>query len=333
MQPTPLNPAGKKRLGKWLIGAGIPLTLLVIALIAGTVLRISDPAYRSDLGIQSPAREQYETKEGAPPMADSGYSASEGSVEGNRAPGRTVDVPDAVPETSTPERVVKSGELSIAVSGGDIQQAYLKAGAIARELGGYIASSSTSTGSRGNTASIVVKIPVERFEEMTERASALGEIRSMSASGEDVSTQFVDLEARLRNLEAQRDQILTLMSQAKSVQETITIQDRLFSVTEQIERIKGQRKTLESKTAYSTLNITLSQASAPLAGEGWGTGKALSRASHAFVDTLNGFIVIMGPLAFLGLLALMIWFPARVALRRRRNHNALATEVRESSAA
>lgn len=333
MQPTPLNPVRKKRLGKWFIAAGIPLALLVVALMAGTVLKISDPTYRSDTGVRAPASEQTAPKESAPSIADDDYSTSEESVGRAGAPGTTASVPDAVPDPSAPERVIKTGDLSIAVPDGDVQQAYLQAGAIARELGGYVASSSTSTGTKGGTASIVVRVPAARFEEMAEKASALGEVRSMSTSGQDVSAQFVDLEARLRNLEAQRDQILTLMSQAKTVQETITIQDRLFSVTEQIERIKGQLKTLESKTAYSTLNITVSQASAPPAGDGWGTGKALSRAAHAFVDTLNGFIVLMGPLAFLGILAVMIWIPVRVTLRRRRDQAAMTAEVQESPAA
>lgn len=333
MQSTPHTTPARR---KWLIAAGIPLALVVIALIAGTVLKIADPTYRSDsqTGAPAKAREpQSVPRESAPSVAEGEYSASDESVGRAGAPGSIASAPDSVPDPSAPERVIKTGELSIAVPDGDVQQAYLKAGAIARELGGYVASSSTSTGSKGGTASVVVRVPAERFEEMAEKASALGEVRSMSTSGQDVSAQFVDLEARLRNLEVQRDQILTLMSQAKTVQETITIQDRLFSVTEQIERIKGQLKTLESKTAYSTLNITVGQASAPPAGDGWGTGNAVSRAAHAFVDTLNGFIVLMGPLAFLGILALMIWIPVRASIRRRRAHAEASVQTQETPAA
>ncbi|RIK09745.1 MAG: hypothetical protein DCC49_05460 [Acidobacteria bacterium] len=321
MQPTPLTPVVKKRSRKWLIAAGIPFALVVVALMAGTVLKIADPTYRSDSrtgGVAPEGPQRSQPAEKAPLAPEGEYVASDETVGRAGSPGTTSNTPDSVPDSSGPERVIKTGDLSIAVPDGEVQQAYTRAGAIARELGGYVSSSATSTGSKGGTASIVVRVPAERFEEMAEKASALGEVRSMSTSGQDVSAQFVDLEARLRNLEAQRDQILTLMSQAKTVQETITIQDRLFSVTEQIERIKGQLKTLESKTAYSTLNISISQASAPPAGDGWGTGKALSRAAHAFVDTLNGFIVLMGPLAFLGILALMVWIPVRAAVRRRR---------------
>lgn len=332
MEPTPLAVVEKKRSKGWMLGIGIPLAFMVIAIAAGTVIKIADPLYRNDSAASAtaPAKEKPSAPGYyAPSVAEDEPYASDGTAGRVESPsGQPGGVPDAVPDSSAPERVIKTGDLSIAVPDGDVQQTHLRAGAIARELGGYVSSSSSSSGTKGGTATVVVRVPAERFEEMAEKASALGEVRSMSTSGQDVSAQFVDLEARLRNLEAQREQILTLMTQAKTVQETITIQDRLFSVTEQIERIKGQLKSLESKAAYSTLTVTVTQTSAPAPGDGWGTGKALSRAAHAFVDTLNGFIVLLGPLAFLAIVAVAIWIPVRIAVRRRRARTpATTTEV------
>lgn len=307
----------KKRACSWPLVIGTPILLVLFALTIGAVLKIADPTYRSD---STPRISTPLTPESAPEQQSDSNMPDHDSDIGTRTSDDTQgtgSVPDAMLHPSQTEQVIKTGEIALAVAEDQVDSTYLNASTIARELGGFVSSSSTTNDRTGKGASVVVKVPAQRFEELIDKISKLGEIRSMTTSGQDVSGQFVDLKARLRNLEAQRDQLLTLMSQARTVQETIVVQDRLFAVTEQIEQIRGQIQALESKITYSSLTIKIFLASTPGTAEGWGTGKALSRAAHAFVDTFNGFVVLMGPVTFLGIIAALIWLPIRYVVRRR----------------
>lgn len=343
---------------KWLKITAAAVGALVVLLMVGTAVRlVTDEKYygAKKAGKQTgqpaspesrPAVMPYPVEDGTAvePAAggggetDASYSPAKQGADGvtseeavapglSGGSGSSIGRPDIVPDDSSipplPDKVVKSGDVQLQVHEGGVNDAYTRAMGIAREFGGYIASSSTSNQPGGSTAMVLLKVPAGRFEEAVDRLHGLGEVKSLSISGQDVSAQYVDLQARIANLEAQRDQLRTLMTQAKTVQETMAIQDRLFSVTQQIEQLKGQLQMLETKTSYGTLSLTISDipdGTRPLPQpEGWGTREALSKAAHAFVDTLNGFIVILGPILFLAAIVGAAWL---VVLWIRRLHRA-----------
>lgn len=309
---------------KWLLAVLIPLVIIGIALGLGTGLKLADPSYR-DSRSSLPAAPGRVADGGASTKASGGEGVA---AEKPTTSGPTVannDVTTSGPtrgDTESPilptqaDKIVKTGEVAVAVGGDSIQAAFSGASGVARELGGFVSSSSTQNNGQ---ATLTLRVPSNRFEELIDRIGKFGDVKSLSTNATDVTGQVVDLEARIRNLEAQRDQITLLMSKATTLQETMTIQDRLFTVTSQIEQLRGRLGSLNSRTEYSTLTVSLSTGAAPVvSGDGWGTSQALSRAAHAFVDTLNGFIVLMGPLGFIALLVLGIWLIIRPFLRRRK---------------
>src|SRR2546429_408693 len=111
----------------------------------------------------------------------------------------------------------------------------------------------------------------------------------------DVSQQYVDLQARLRNAESQRDVMLTLMGQAKSVSDTVQIQNQLGQVTGQIEQLKGQIDYLNHSTTFATLAVSIREAAAGPRDE-WGLQTAVYQAAHNIVAVLAVLIVILGTL-------------------------------------
>lgn len=318
------NPAKQRRIWPYLAAAA---ALVVIAgLLVGTVAKLTDKTYRpsQEPAISAPAGatggSDIAVNPGSQPPVEAKAPSTGGFVSGRPETGGSS--PIVPPEA---DKIIKTGELSIA-TGDDssVDQAFAGVGGIARDLGGFVSSSNARAGSGAGYATLVIRVPSARFEEAVERVSKLGEVKALTTSAQDVTGQVVDVQARIRNLEAQRDQILALMSQAKTVQETITIQDRLFAVTEQLEQLKGRLETLNSQTSYATLNVTIAgnATAPPRPSSNWGTGRALSRAAHAFVDTLNGFIVLMGPLVFLAILGGAIWLVVATILRRRRRRSA-----------
>ena len=131
----------------------------------------------------------------------------------------------------------------------------------ARELGGYTAGSELTRHRRNNATwkegYLVVRVPSENFSAMQDGASAQGVVRSENTETEDVTDQLVDLNARLENLRAERDQLRRIYNRSNSTEDILAVQERLSDVQGEIERLEAQKRSLEDRVAYSTLRIEL----------------------------------------------------------------------------
>ena len=85
-----------------------------------------------------------------------------------------------------------------------------------------------------------------------------GKLTSEKETVQNVTSQYVDLQSRLTNLRTEQTRLLTFLSQAQNLSDTLTIQDKLTQVEGQIEQIEGQINDLAGQTAYSTVTINLS---------------------------------------------------------------------------
>jgi hypothetical protein len=124
---------------------------------------------------------------------------------------------------------------------------------LARELGGYLAQ-------RGD-AQITVRVPRPRFDDAIARLEKLGDVTHRNVSAEDVTDEFVDLELRLKNARAMRDQLAGLLKGA-AVKDAVEIEKELAKVTEVIEQIEGRLKVMRDKVGYSSITVSF-QANAP----------------------------------------------------------------------
>lgn len=156
--------------------------------------------------------------------------------------------------------IIKNADMSLLVEDTDV--AIDRLTQIVGDFGGYIISSrewySDWYDDIFKHATYTFAVPVDQFER------ALGRLRAISvrvldeqASGEDVTQEFVDLESRLRNLEATRDRIRTFLDQAKTVQEALEVNEELSKIDAQIEETKGRMNFLSGRAAYSTITVTL----------------------------------------------------------------------------
>jgi hypothetical protein len=214
-------------------------------------------------------------------------------------------------------RIVKTAAVDLKVDKGKLAGVEQQALDTVTAAGGWVQSSDMGTGQ----AHLVLEVPSDRLEGVVSSLKKLGTVRSESMTGEDVTAQYVDLEARLRHWRAQESVFLGLMARAKTIPETIQIQQQLSQIQEQIEQLDGQRRYLEGRTSFSTIRLGLLEEGAvakpPEAATPSTLAQAWERAAGAALAVLGGTLVVLGaavPLAFvLGIPALVVL----AALRRR----------------
>jgi Domain of unknown function (DUF4349) len=243
-------------------------------------------------------------------------------------------------------QIVKNGEITIEVS--SVATATGQVRALAVELGGYVGSS--QIGAIGPTpspiypvqdappvsvpdkaesvpgsATLTLRIPADRFDEAITRLHQLaGTVVAEATSEDDVTSQVVDIQARLANLQASEVQYRALLEKATKIEDILAVQARLDDVRGQIEQWQAQSKQLSELSTLATLTVTLSSTPIDQATSGWDPGKTVADALAALVTAgqqiVNGiiwFAIVWLP-GLVGL-AILLWLLWRVlpGLRRR----------------
>jgi hypothetical protein len=154
------------------------------------------------------------------------------------------------------QMIIKNGEMSLLVA--DVDVALDRATAVAVELGGYLLNGKSWMQDGWKYSSLTVGVPVDQFETSQRRMRALAvQVLNDTASGQDVSTEFVDVQSRVTNLEATAARIREFLTQAKDINEALTVNAKLAEVEAEIEQAKGRMNYLRDRSAYSTLTINL----------------------------------------------------------------------------
>jgi hypothetical protein len=253
---------------------------------------------------------------------DSAAQVTAGITGGTAPEPRAPQEAELVDVPLVPSSVIKTARLSIEVGEDGFTAAADRATAIAGEQGGFVESSS-SQGSDLRSGRLTLRVPVDRFEEALSEVSKLGEVRLRSVSGKDVTSRFVDLDARIRNARAQEEVLLGILDQAGTVSATLQVQRTLSDVQLQIEELVGQERSLRNRAAFGTIAVDLFERGAdqPIAAGSDISNPRLSeawvRAKATFFALVYGIIVSASVLVPLGLVALFALFVARRVRERR----------------
>ncbi len=226
-----------------------------------------------------------------------------------------------LPTAPVPEgpRVQRSARIALQVPNGRFDGALDDVITVAEAAGGYISGQEAQAADVGQplrSGQVTFQVPATRFESVVSDIRKKGTTQNVSISANDVSQQYVDLQARLRNAESQRDAMLALMQQARTVSDIIQIQNQLGQVTSQIEQLKGQIDYLDHSTTYATVAVTIREAAAAAPRDEWGVQTAATQALHNFVGVLAFLIVALGTLAPLLVAAGALAWAGRSAWRR-----------------
>jgi len=192
---------------------------------------------------------------------------------------------------SNDQKIVKRGNANIEVQSFDSSISKIKE--LTSNFGGYITNSNMWTSDSGNkSGNITVKIPEKRFEEFGDSLNQVGEIKSKETSAYDVTEEYIDLQARLKNLRNQEKRYTELLSMAKDVQDVLAIESQLGRIRNEIESYEGRIKYLDNTTSFGTFYINLYEPEEIV--HEWGIKKAFDRAIDAFIVSIAGIIILGG---------------------------------------
>ena len=173
-----------------------------------------------------------------------------------------------------------------------------------------------------DSVEMTIRVPAEKFEE------SVGEIRKTAErvvvetlTGQDVTEEFVDIQARLKAKKALEERFLEIMKQAKTVEESLEVERQLSEVRTEIERIEGRKRFLENQTSLSTIKVEIGTPAA-ISSSSNGFGYELKEAfSDGFEAALTFILflirIVLAVLPFLILIVLPILLVLRYFWRKR----------------
>lgn len=240
------------------------------------------------------------------------------------------------PPPAIERKIIRNAEMTVEADSPD--EAQSKITAVAESKGGFVIESQKQTNdTKANKTDVVtmtVRIPSAKFDE------ALEEIRKSSnrvivetITGQDVTEEFIDVEARLKTQKALEAQFLEIMKQAKTVEDALNVQTQIAEVRGEIEKIEGRKRFLENQAAFSTLKIrvqTPTAFSASSSGFFYQIGEAFTTGFNAalnFILVLITFVIAILP--FLLFIVLPIYLVIRYLLRKSRQQKTANEIVRE----
>jgi Domain of unknown function (DUF4349) len=264
--------------------------------------------------------------------SDSDGASAGGGVETGAAvtgeASRTVDeaaadaaaVPTAAPLPGFGPKIIQTASLRISVRRGSFDQAVEEARSVAASVGGFVVQSSESRdpGQKLTTGTLVLRVPQAAYANAMRRLGDIGRIAGRQESGQDVSAEFVDLEARRRHLEAVETQLLKLLNRAEDVAAALAVQAKLDDVQLRLEEVRGRLRFLDDQTAFATISIAFRER-APVGSKGDDNGGVLDAwadGASAFAHVAGRTFVVLATIAPVVLLLAVLALAVGIAYRR-----------------
>ena len=222
--------------------------------------------------------------------------------------------------------IIRTGHLEIEV--GDVAAAAAAARTRVLAVGGYVSASEETSSADGGTSTAVYRVPADRWDEALDAIRGLASrIRGLQVETEAVTSQVVDLGARITNLRSSEAALQKIMEQATRIADVLAVQGELTKVRGEIERLVAEKTLLEEQAAFGTLTVTYNLPVTPAAEEvrrGWDPATDADRATGTLIGvgqaaaSLAIWLGIVGlPLAIAGtILVFLVWRIGRLVSRR-----------------
>jgi HAMP domain-containing protein len=241
--------------------------------------------------------------------------------------------------TTVERKIIRNAELSLETE--EPQKAMQRVASVAEARGGFVVTSEArqEAGADGGKAYEVItveaRVPAAQFDAALADIRAVGSrVTAQKITGQDVTEEYIDLEARERTQKALEAQLLDIMKQAHQVSDAITVERELTNVRTEIERIEGRRRFLENQSSLSTVKVTLQPPSPLVSTAGFfrsvrsAFGDGIDIAA-AITLVLIRVVLAMLPLAvFFGIPLYFLW---RYLARRARRRAAFMRELHEQT--
>lgn len=234
----------------------------------------------------------------------------------------TFDV-EASEQTPSPAEVVdrkliRNGTLEFQTQ--EVKKTKIEIEKICKELNAYISSESENNYGERLQYNQLIRVPANQFDTLVARLEPLAiKIENKNISTEDVTEQFIDVEARLKTKKELEVRYREILKQAKTVEEIISIESHIANVRSEIESMEGRLNFLKNQVAFSTLNVTYYET----IGTDFGFASKLIQSLKGGWENLLAFIIFLLNLwpFVVALAALAFWFWNRRRKRKSSSHS------------
>ncbi len=201
-------------------------------------------------------------------------------------------------EVAEDRKLVRTAALDLIVK--SPAQSSEKIAQLVQAAGGFVVTSQINGGADALSASLRVRVPAAKFEEVRAEIRKLGlRVDGEGVEAQDVTKQYVDQEARLRNLRAQEEQYLGILRKAATVKDTLEVSDKLNEVRGAIEERQAEFEALSKQVETVAINITLrAEADAQVFGLNWRPLYQLKMAAREGLDGLGDYAASMTVFVF-----------------------------------
>ena len=207
------------------------------------------------------------------------------------------------PAGESAEKIIRNMHISLETT--EFSSSVSAISSLAETMGGYVESSSIENrGGAGNRrASFTLRLPSDKLDEVPDVLAASGNLLSVSTGSENITTQFVDTEARLAAKRVEEQRLLELVKQAGSVSELLEVENRLAEVRYEIESMQSTLSDWQKRVDFSEVSISLVEV-LHLSGDSSGDVSYGARMASGFRSTLRGVGLFFSE-AFLVLVSLL----------------------------
>ena len=264
-----------------------------------------------------------------PPAPDDGLRQSE----------TTDSTGVAIPNAAATERmIVYTARVSLEVQ--DTEKSVADITAIVTQFKGYISATNLARDSQGKyRGSITVRVPTESLDAVTKQIKAVGlKVMGENSNTNDVTDQYTDLNARLKNLTATEDELRKMMDsireKSNKAEDILAVYRQLTEIRTQIEQIKGRMNVIEKTSTFATLTVELTpkQEIQVLDPETWVPNRTAAQALRALVQAIQGLAdlaiwvgLFVLPLFIVLLIPLIVLLLILRAVLQRRGKKQVAT--------
>ncbi len=299
----------------WVVVAGLAM-LVMVAVSTPHLMRARMADFRSgDEGTRQPAAGSYEER-----IRENdhgyGYGPARKIAEHNAlmSLSASLESPAAAKadQESIDRKMVRTSSVDLVVQ--RPAEAAEKIRALAEGMGGFLVSSEINGGTDATGGTLTVRVPAARFEEARAAIRKLGlRVENEKVEAQDVTRQYVDQQASLRNLRAEEEQLLSILKHATTVKDTLEVSEKLSDVRGQIDQQQAEFEALAKQIETVAITVSLrAEAQAQVLGLNWRPLYQMKMALRDGLEAVGDYGTSMMAFVFY-LPAVLLWMVTTVA--------------------
>ena len=250
---------------------------------------------------------------GEPASRSSDASGGSSSTSDDASTG----VKQSVATTPLNREVISTGQISVSTR--SISKARAEVLRLVTSYDGSVADEQTDSDQRGriNSSTLTLRVPTSDFGQAMDALARIGKVERQTRKSEDVTTQVLDNDARVRAAERAIRQIELLLSRADALRDIIAIESDLARRQADLDSLKSQQAWLEDQTSLSTINVQLSRPGEAPVDEARGFLAGIEDGWGAMVNATVVLLTVLGAVLPFALLLALFGVPLWMVLRRR----------------